>query len=49
MSATNIVLVHGAGADGSCGSGVIRRLQQGGDNVTAPTSLIRSAAQSVAA
>ena len=33
---TNIVLVHGAWADGSCWSGVIRRLQADGYNVTAP-------------
>ena len=32
----NIVLVHGAWADGSCWSAVIERLQAGGYNVTAP-------------
>jgi pimeloyl-ACP methyl ester carboxylesterase len=32
----NIVLVHGAWADGSCWSGVIGRLQSDGYNVTAP-------------
>src|SRR5438093_8966939 len=32
----NIVLVHGAWADGSSWSGVIRLLQKGGYNVTAP-------------
>src|ERR1022692_4213200 len=32
----NIVLVHGAWADGSCWSGVIERLQAAGYNVTAP-------------
>lgn len=32
----NIVLVHGAWADGSCWSGVIERLQAGGYTVTAP-------------
>jgi pimeloyl-ACP methyl ester carboxylesterase len=32
----NIVLVHGAWADGSCWSGVVRRLQADGFNVTAP-------------
>ncbi|MGD0064434.1 MAG: alpha/beta hydrolase [Streptosporangiaceae bacterium] len=32
----NIVLVHGAWADGSCWSGVIERLQAGGYSVTAP-------------
>src|SRR6202161_3655422 len=32
----NIVLVHGAWADGSCWSAVIERLQAAGYNVTAP-------------
>src|ERR1700722_11104082 len=32
----NIVLVHGAWADGSCWSGVIERLQARGYHVTAP-------------
>src|SRR4029077_3183798 len=32
----NIVLVHGAWADGSCWSTVIERLQAGGYQVTAP-------------
>jgi pimeloyl-ACP methyl ester carboxylesterase len=32
----NIVLVHGAWADGSCWSGVIERLQSDGYHVTAP-------------
>jgi pimeloyl-ACP methyl ester carboxylesterase len=32
----NIVLVHGAWADGSCWSGVIERLQSDGYSVTAP-------------
>src|SRR5260221_13045329 len=32
----NIVLVHGAWADGSSWSGVIQRLQKDGYNVTAP-------------
>jgi pimeloyl-ACP methyl ester carboxylesterase len=32
----NIVLVHGAWADGSCWNGVIERLQADGYNVTAP-------------
>lgn len=32
----NIVLVHGAWADGSCWSGVIKRLQAAGYTVTAP-------------
>jgi pimeloyl-ACP methyl ester carboxylesterase len=35
-SRPNIVLVHGAWADGSCWSGVIERLQGGGYHVTAP-------------
>ena len=32
----NIVLIHGAWAEGSCWSGVIERLQAGGYHVTAP-------------
>ena len=32
----NIVLIHGAWADGSCWSGVIERLQSRGYKVTAP-------------
>src|SRR6201996_1587157 len=32
----NVVLVHGAWADGSCWSGVIERLQADGYTVTAP-------------
>ena len=32
----NIVLVHGAWADGSCWSAVIERLQSDGYHVTAP-------------
>jgi pimeloyl-ACP methyl ester carboxylesterase len=32
----NVVLVHGAWADGSCWSGVIQRLQAAGYHVTAP-------------
>ena len=32
----NIVLVHGAWADGSCWSAVIEQLQAGGYHVTAP-------------
>src|SRR6202451_1011163 len=35
-SRPNIVLVHGAWADGSCWSGVIERLQADGYTVTAP-------------
>src|SRR2546430_11492492 len=45
----NIVLVHGAWADGSCWSGVIERLQADGYHVTAPqfplTSLIDDVAR----
>src|SRR5712675_1927030 len=33
---SNIVLVHGAWADGSCWSAIIERLQADGYNVTAP-------------
>jgi pimeloyl-ACP methyl ester carboxylesterase len=33
---TNIVLVHGAWADGSCWSATIERLQSAGHTVTAP-------------
>jgi len=36
MSVKNIVLVHGAWADGSCWSDVILRLQKAGYNVLAP-------------
>jgi len=32
----NIVLVHGAWADGSCWSALIERLQEAGFHVTAP-------------
>jgi hypothetical protein len=32
----NIVLVHGAWADGSCWTGVIERLQEAGFSVRAP-------------
>jgi len=44
----NIVLVHGAWADGSCWSGVIRRLQADGYNVTAPQFPHTSLADNVA-
>jgi pimeloyl-ACP methyl ester carboxylesterase len=44
----NIVLVHGAWADGSCWSGVIRRLQADGFNVTAPQFPHTSLADNVA-
>ena len=36
MARPNIVLVHGAWADGSCWSAVIERLQADGYRVTAP-------------
>src|SRR5690242_5504926 len=44
----NIVLVHGAWADGSCWSGVIERLQAKGYNVTAPQFPETSLADDVA-
>jgi pimeloyl-ACP methyl ester carboxylesterase len=44
----NIVLVHGAWADGSCWSGVIERLQADGHTVTAPQFPETSLADDVA-
>jgi pimeloyl-ACP methyl ester carboxylesterase len=44
----NIVLVHGAWADGSCWSGVIRLLQRAGYNVTAPQFPLTALADNVA-
>jgi pimeloyl-ACP methyl ester carboxylesterase len=44
----NIVLVHGAWADGSCWSGVIERLQADGYHVTAPQFPMTSLAADVA-
>jgi pimeloyl-ACP methyl ester carboxylesterase len=44
----NIVLVHGAWADGSCWSGVIERLQAGGFQVRAPQFPLTSLADDVA-
>jgi pimeloyl-ACP methyl ester carboxylesterase len=44
----NIVLVHGAWADGSCWSAVIERLQSDGYNVTAPQFPMTSLADNVA-
>ena len=44
----NIVLVHGAWADGSCWSAVIERLQANGFNVTAPQFPESSLADDVA-
>src|SRR6266702_1303533 len=44
----NIVLVHGAWADGSCWSSVIARLQAGGYHVTAPQFPMTALADDVA-
>jgi pimeloyl-ACP methyl ester carboxylesterase len=44
----NIVLVHGAWADGSCWSGVIERLQAAGYHVTAPQFPMTALAADVA-
>src|SRR2546421_10280835 len=44
----NIVLVHGAWADGSCWSAVIERLQADGYNVTAPQFPMTTLADDVA-
>ncbi len=44
----NIVLVHGAWADGSCWSGVIERLQTDGYHVSAPQFPLTSLADDVA-
>jgi len=44
----NVVLVHGAWADGSCWSGVIERLQADGFRVTAPQFPLTSLADDVA-
>jgi pimeloyl-ACP methyl ester carboxylesterase len=44
----NIVLVHGAWADGSCWSGVIESLQAGGYHVIAPQFPLTSLADDVA-
>ena len=44
----NIVLVHGAGADGSCWSGVIERLQADGYHVPAPQFPLTTQADDVA-
>jgi pimeloyl-ACP methyl ester carboxylesterase len=49
MSApANIILVHGAWADGSCWSGVIERLQADGYHVTAPQFPLTALADDVA-
>ena len=47
-SQLNIVLVHGAWADGSCWSDVIRRLQADGYHVTAPQFPMTALADDVA-
>jgi len=47
-SLPNIVLVHGAWADGSCWSGVIERLQGNGYHVTAPQFPLTSLTDDVA-
>ena len=44
----NIVLIHGAGVDGSCWSGVIERLQADGFHVRAPQFPLTSLADDVA-
>src|ERR1700736_913176 len=44
----NIVLIHGAWAEGSCWSGVIERLQAGGYHVTAPQFPLAALADDVA-
>jgi pimeloyl-ACP methyl ester carboxylesterase len=44
----NIILIHGAWAEGSCWSGVIERLQAGGYHVTAPQFPLTSLADDVA-
>src|SRR4029077_15245029 len=44
----NIVLIHGAGVDGSCWSGVIERLQAAGYQVRAPQFPLSSLADDVA-
>lgn len=49
LSAKNVVLVHGAWADGSCWSDVIARLQAAGLHVTAVQNPLTSLADSVAA
>jgi len=48
LRARNVVLVHGAFADGSCWSGVIPRLQQAGLNVAAVQNPLQSLAEDCA-
>jgi hypothetical protein len=45
VQARNVVLVHGAFADGSCWSEVIPRLQRAGLNVSAVQNPLRSLAE----
>jgi pimeloyl-ACP methyl ester carboxylesterase len=47
-SRPNIILIHGAWADGSCWSGVIERLQSDGYNVIAPQFPLNALADDVA-
>src|SRR6476660_9922570 len=47
-SRPNIILVHGAWADGSCWSGAIERLQEAGFGVRAPQFPLTSLADDVA-
>jgi pimeloyl-ACP methyl ester carboxylesterase len=49
VAAANVVLVHGAYADGSCWSEVIGRLQDAGLNVTSVQNPLTSLADDVAA
>jgi len=44
----NIILIHGAWAEGSCWSGVVERLQAGGYHVTAPQFPLTALADDVA-
>src|ERR1700744_1100860 len=48
ITAMNFVLIHGAWAEGSCGSGVIERLQADGHHVTAPQFPLTALADDVA-
>jgi pimeloyl-ACP methyl ester carboxylesterase len=48
MNRPNIVLIHGAWADGSCWSAVIERLQSAGFHVTAPQFPLSSLGDDVA-
>ncbi len=48
QSSPNVILVHGAWADGSCWSGVIEQLQRDGYSVTAPQFPLTSLPENVA-